>query len=32
MTCSWFGLYSLTEHKWVERYAGFSNYVKEDSE
>jgi len=29
MTCNWFGLYSLTEHKWVERYAGFTNYVKE---
>lgn len=29
MTCSWFGLYDLKAHKWAERYAGFSNYVKE---
>ena len=29
MSCNWFGMYDLKEHKWLEKYAAFDKYVKE---
>jgi len=30
LSCQWFGLYDLKEHKWHEKYADCNKHVKED--
>lgn len=30
LSCQWFGMYDLKNHKWYDKYADFNKHVKED--